>query len=705
MREHMSFLAGIVALLLYAGGGHPLRAQMHVPDRLSLNTGHQLVEARLLIERGRPREAIDLLRPLVDQRPDWIQPRWGAASYWLGRAHEAQGDCARAHQAWRAGVNALFAQGRVNVPLFQAYVTSVFRWGNASEQASAADAYLHLLGTAAPGAPPTVRRHVAHLLLLWPKADRTRLAPDPDALFDGSGTLTVDAGSLAVMWWNRQDPRPATPRNERLIEHMQRVAQAEQQFGDDSFLRVDARGRIYIRLGTPEQRRTLTSDRLAKSTSLQSHFIPHNEYWRYQGFGRHAHYLFIRRSGRYVQGGVIDLLPTALRHNMNDSRGLTAVALRDLYDPLVPRVSEYATLFDRVSHEAARAESVLRQSIMAPSPGGVNDQNRSSGRFPPSFFDEARRAEREVATQRAREVPPTRSAVAAKENTLPVALRTARFLRPNGTTRVEAYWSVRRHHLEMKPVYDRLRTSGYSEVQGHRLRLTARRYDTAYRPDAVLRSEHRVRRSSAPSPPPAARVLSVRLEEQRAVRHLAFQWDHLVTPRGADPQTLLRVQSGIQRVDSLTALPANASRLVLSDLVPLQAATFSGNTVRDTTGFQPRPYPFDVLDPDMPLGVYLELYNLALDPRGQTRYSVEYVLRREVPKGRVARLFGRTQTETTATRTTAEGRTPRDHVYLEIDLRDAKDAERLALIVRVTDQVSGATAHRVLSFDVDDDVL
>ena len=704
MRVRTFFFVGVVVLLLHAGIGGPLYAQRPVPERLTLNAGHQLVEARLLIEHDRPQEAVDLLRPLVDRRPDWRQPREGTASYWLGRAHEAQGDRARAHQAWRAGVNALFARGRVDVPLFQAYVRSVFRSGEADERAPAADAYLHLLGTAAPDASPIVQRHVAHLLLLWPNAERTRLTPDPDALLDGTGTLTAHAGSLAVAWWRRQDPRPATPRNERVIEHLQRVAQAEQAFGDDSFLQVDARGRIYIRLGTPAQRRALTSDRLAKSTSVQAHFIPRNEYWRYEGFGRHAHYLFVRRGGRYVQGGVIDLLPTALRHNMNDSRGLTALALRDLYDPLVPRVSEYATLFDQVSHEAARAESVLRQSMTAPRPGGVSDQNLSSGRFPPSFFDRARRAEREVATQRAREVPPTRSEVTMKENTLPVALRTARFLSPDGTTRVEAYWSVRRHHLDMKPVYDRLRTRGYSEVEGHRLRLTARRYDTAYRPDAVIRSEHRVRRSPAPSSPTAARVLSVRLDRQRALRHLAFQWDHLVTPRGADAQTLLRVQSGIQRIDSLAALPSTADTLVLSDLVPLQAETYSGGPVRDTTGFQPRPYPFDALDPDMRLGVYLELYNLALDTREQTRYSVEYVLRREVPTGRLARLFGGTRTEMTATRTTTEGDTRRDHVYLDIDLHDTKGAKRLVLIVRVTDRVSGATAHRVLSFDVDDDL-
>jgi GWxTD domain-containing protein len=551
---------------------------------------------------------------------------------------------------------------------------------------------------------------MAHLMLVLPPDQRKQLAERPAALLDGDGTLQPGAGGRAARWWRRHDPRPATLRNERLIEHLQRVVRAQRQFGADTFLRYDDRGRIYVRLGAPSQRRMLSSESLAKSVSIRSHFIPRNEYWRYRGLGDHSHYLFVKQGRTYVLGGVTDLLPGGLRHNMSGGGVLATLAMRDLYDVFVPRVNAYAPLFDRVSDEVARLRALAsrRQTTLARLADSNVDPGTGAARYsriPPSFYDEARRAERDVAQKREAEVPVSRSQAAAREGGLPVAVRTARFLNDDGSTRLEAYWSVRRDQLETPAIRQQLRRAGYRHAQRYTVRLTTRRYDPSYRVQSVSRSDHRLRARSSPEPPTHLPVRAVQMPGLQEVCHLSLQWDQLAVPQGAPSRMALRAQSFVHWVDSLDVLPPDGKTLVLSDLVPLQAASLQGTDVRDDTGFRARPYPFSMLDPDMRLGVYLEAYHLRFDADDRTRYTVEYTVRREVPREGVAGLFGATRTETTATRMTNRGRSQTAAEYLEVDLSDFKDATALVLIVRVTDAVTGASAHRVLPFRVDDGLL
>ena len=52
------------------------------------------------------------------------------------------------------------------------------------------------------------------------------------------------------MFWQRRDPTPATPGNERLVEHYRRVLYAMQHFSTGR-KPWDRRGEIYIRYGEP----------------------------------------------------------------------------------------------------------------------------------------------------------------------------------------------------------------------------------------------------------------------------------------------------------------------------------------------------------------------------------------------------------------------------------------------------------------------
>ena len=56
---------------------------------------------------------------------------------------------------------------------------------------------------------------------------------------------------LSEAFWAGRDPAPATPANERWIEHCRRVAHAREHFGEQVFP-WDARGEVYVRYGRPD---------------------------------------------------------------------------------------------------------------------------------------------------------------------------------------------------------------------------------------------------------------------------------------------------------------------------------------------------------------------------------------------------------------------------------------------------------------------
>ena len=496
-----------------------------------------------------------------------------------------------------------------------------------------------------------------------------------------------------------------------MTEHLQRVTHARRHFRDEAaFLGFDDRGRIYVRLGPPSQRRELSSQRLAASVSIHSHFLPRNEYWHYDALGRHGHYIFVKDGHRYVLGGVVDLLPSDLRHRKKGTGVLTALALHDLYDALVPRVTEYAPLFDRISDEVARLSAVASQrsttlTRMADANSDPGGTGARYARFPPSLLDRARRVDHTVAQRRAETVPASRSNVAMREGRLPVAVRLARFRAADGTTDVNAYWSIRCRPLPTDAVATPERRGEDHRDRQHHIRLTTRRYDRSYAANAVVRSAHTLPSCATPTPSTNARVVSTALPSPHGLQHFALQWDQLVQPHGAPPHTVRRAQSGVHWVDSLRALPATDDSLVLSDPVPLQAATVDSIPLRDDAGFQAQPYPFATVDPDMRLGVYLEAYNLTHDTDDRTRYTVAYAVRRDVPPDGWAGAFRAAKTETTSTRITRRGSSRTAHEYLEIDLRPFRHATALVLLIRVTDTVTDDTADRVLPFRVDDGLL
>ena len=687
----------------------PVAAQ---PYEMKLPASNRLALAHAAMTQGEHASVVRILRPLTDQQPGFQQKSRGAAAFWLGEAYAAQRDSVQAHRAWRSGVNALAARERIDVSLFDAYVRTVFRQGIDREKASAAAAYVRLMEQALGADRPSLRedererlhRHVAQMLLVWPDSMRHRVTSDPEAVIEGKKRVRPGVGRTIAAWWRRQDPRPATKRNERLIEHLDRVVEAETTFEADTFLGFDDRGTVFVRLGAPDERRELRSQSLAKSVSTDAHFIPRNEYWRYHGYGDHSHYVFVKKGGRFQVGGVVDLLPSSLRNDMKGTGALTVLALRDFYDVFVPRIPEYGELYNEVEdkvNELKMQASVLRTTTTRLADSNfdpVSGEDRYTAATKP-LYRRARRVQHEVSTMRERELPTARSTTAAREGLLDVAARTARFRNEDGSTRVEVYWGIPPGRLSTPAVDEQLAQSGYEGARRHHVRITARRYDDAYRSQGRARSEHELIGHDDWTALSEVPVFSMRFPKAMQAAHLSLQWDQIVFPRSDAPTSALRAQSSVRWLDSLTALPAGGTTLTMSDLVPVSPETVDGATF-DDAGVVGRPYPFESLDPDDPLGLYFEIYNLTFDDADRTRYTVEYAVERTVPKGGLAGLFGRDDTTTTTTATTGSSAHRTTREYLELDLSDWTEATSLTLVVRVTDEVTGQTTHRAIPFDV-----
>ena len=89
-----------------------------------------------------------------------------------------------------------------------------------------------------------------------PEAERRRypditLVADDEDLSRYTAASPEEKAVLAARFWNRRDPTPLTPENERLLEHYRRVAYALEHYARPEG-GWDKRGEVFIRLGDPD---------------------------------------------------------------------------------------------------------------------------------------------------------------------------------------------------------------------------------------------------------------------------------------------------------------------------------------------------------------------------------------------------------------------------------------------------------------------
>jgi GWxTD domain-containing protein len=596
----------------------------------------------------------------------------------------------------------------------------------------AAELYRRILRAAGAGEHSAlVRRHVAQL---------APILPDPlvDAITRAGSVnrpeqwrLSPDAGTRLLRWWRRHDSLPATGTNERMEQHLQRVAHARHHFRTPNRLaQYDDRGEIYVRFGPPKQRDSIqwnVAEFLKKvfrfGVPVSKSSFPDNEIWTYHHIAPTGYYIFVKKNHGYRISESTDLLPPRLRYGLGGRQSRdqniaysSMAAMEYIYRKLSyyqshfgPRYTDIANYNDWQENQS-KAKSLgadNRSKGMTVGAGVGSNQvtvfeNRKTGKIFPSakaknIIVQSKSEDREVARARAREMPPSRTSALNNRATLPVEYRTARFLAEDGSTQTEFYWSLD-EHADVPAGSTAAENRADGETSQRLVSFSAVQYDADYARQAQQKSQHVYAPLSGAFP---AQTGSLRDAAGRY--HVALQWDaYLARVPEGERRRQPALATKVVRLDSLQALSATASRLVMSDLKPLyvgEAAAERGRGLLEAAA----PYPYETIDTDATLLLYFETYHLQFGKDDRTRYSVAYEVTRETDRRGLGRLFlGKMKSETTTTQSTYQGngRTAEDRILIDLSQWEDEQPNRIKITVRVTDEVTGQEQARTISFDV-----
>lgn len=604
--------------------------------------------------------------------------------------------------------------------------------GGSSEKVAAADAYMYLLGCLDDpdsAARIALRQDVAqHLLLMTDDERRHVLGPaaESDRDLPESVDLEDDAGSYLQAWWRRHDPVPATRGNERLVEHLDRVTLAEGSYRwPDRVDGLDDRGRVYVRFGPPMKRVKLDvrdQPRLVEYMSrpgirqgaLHASEFPRSEAWLYN-MNRDSYYLFVekeRLKDRYVIGKTMDLLPAALRRphatpftrrsaRVSDPRGLIdgdraggprKVILWRSMRWIYKELNYFHPSFHSRLHNLDSNIGIVGESAT----------EQPTWRILQEAVRVADAEEAEIAKRRDETMPPHQTNVHDALPGLPVAWRTSRFLDDDGETTTQVAWGIEPGGLQRNVNdWEEAGTDAPVSSDGYLLMATAAKYDRAFQRDVMFRQPLFAPSLAAETSEPLSWksfMLAGRFTFADSLC-VSVQWD--VRPATLSETGGINIEDQVLSrqvapIDTLTALSNTPGVLEMSDVMPVHA-----NELAELDGERPTAYPFRTIGPEMPVALYFELYELAQENDGQTRYTVTYEIKIRQPQRGITRWFRPDSRTNVSTEATYRGSQSKSREYLQLDLGSLEidDRAELSVIVRVLDDVSGQMVSRSMPLE------
>ena len=548
----------------------------------------------------------------------------------------------------------------------EATIAEIFNEGEILAYQDAATLYLDMLHQAAMSPAEDERdgltHHLGYMLLIMPRNDGARKSLE--ALYEGSGH-PGDSQTL-VSWWHRQDPLPATLHNERLEEHLYRVYYAKRNFAEQNdSLGLDDRGRIYIRLGDPFRQTSIKLRSAGLRMQPYEGTLPRNEIWVYRGVHDDAHYLFVQQSRRrpYKLGSTDDLVPPNLRANRRKTT-LLLTWLEDILGQLTLEHPHYGVGYDAVTNYLTLPTSNPRPPFY----------------FAKYLIEDLRLRDDHHQRNRANNVPASTTQVYGIAHWLEPSIRWARFLRPDGTTELEVYWSLDADQLTpRRRLVNRLGREGHAPSDDYLMVVTGTHRTADFAPATLNHRFYRL---------PAVMTGSLPTHTWKStlngdMQNLAMQWQQYWAEETDDgrfePTATLGI--GVITLDSVQALRSDGFELEMSDIRPVVAPDV-GRPNRIT------PFPGRTINSELPLGLYFELYHLTYDDDERTRYEVAYTIRSGA---------GINQQPITAV-TTYEGSSRVAREQLMIDLGAWDSSGPIIITVRATDLVVGESQERSLDF-------
>jgi GWxTD domain-containing protein len=540
----------------------------------------------------------------------------------------------------------------------------IFDERDASRYADATEIYLSLLQQASEQQISEELVWHLHLLdLIVPPASPVRAAL---SALQGDTGRHADVATL-VQWWHQQDPIPATFVNERLVEHLSRAYHALNNFAlKHSPLKVDDRGAIFVRLGMPGQRSEVKLRNAGSHLRPVRHTLARNEFWTYRHINENAHYFFVKKSNRrgYKIAAVDDLLPTQIRTRPEEA-SILLIWLEEIYRQLSADHEHYGPLYDTVSNYASIASSDGTSAY------SFTKQLLQDGNVLHNFHQESR----------SREVPTSATQVLRSAISLHPCLRWARFLEPEGTTRLNVSWTF--NTTSLQPNRQKIRSlqrKGAEPSENFLLTAYLITRKANYAPANL-----RLRQYYLPDGVNSA--LPVHTWVTKGIQgsiNLALQWNHAWAQPDASgkPQSSAMLGIGVQTLDSIPALNGSGQVLEMSDIL-LTGLNDKGLPDEKT------PVVATSWTPETPLGIYFEAYFLRFNEDEHTNYTVSYEVRNlgDPQKAAIA----------TSTEHESESSTVREHIVL--DVSDWQAFHQVDITVRVMDNTSGDTVKRSVVLD------
>ena len=611
--------------------------------------------------------------------------------------------------------------------LADAYIRDVFDREQVSAYEAAVQSYLRILEEMDQSLPEAAddiaHRHVVQAVVAMPPEIRGTLLEREVRNYLQRLPLKAQAGSSIAAWWRSQDVFPGSSVNERVVEHLKRVRVAEKEFAESSSpLRFDDRGQVFVQYGSPRTRTIIKTDLLESRKVLQAHavplpgplVVPPNEFWAYRHIDDRLQFVFMLKGGRYQISSAEDLIPEDLRTaskrigqrqitagstRINRVNEAYAKALIAAWHTIYNDLALHHPIYEEQVEELGLYEADLRatggidinasgSTDITSGGGGISALSYSSGmesRF--SNLAHVARIEREE------EAPRGHTGLMDNVEPLPVAVRSARFLNEDGSTRTEVFWS----HIPGTLALSRQLRRQAEDLLGAvpeqyliEMAIVQHRSDFSRDVTTTLRYAAADLPIGAPAP-----VQSFEVDAPESSYHLSMQWGQydLVEDDAGQVERGEEFKLGVQRINRLSALSADESRLEASDLKPVYLSEDGLVFFAEPDSAQaPSAYPFTTITAETSLGLYFEVYHLAFDSDDLAHFTVEYEVIRDADRRGGRKLTSASTPYTSASRTAKE--------YIAVDLSEYGDKGTLDIRVTITDDVTGQEVERIIQFNL-----
>lgn len=402
---------------------------------------------------------------------------------------------------------------------------------------------------------------------------------------------------LFLRFWNRRDPFPQTPQNERLADHYGRLQFAREHFRSFKAEGYDERGRLYVRHGEPEERvrYDLIEARDAKSSRR-------TETWLYvdDRGDRHVFHFTEAGAGNFI---IVDNILQVI----NPFRAFPEYpGVQDLRsEGIVPEI-----FFSRERIDARYGRLGSLVSAMINQPGGGLTANRQmfARLIEEDTFESAEAqqwASREITYH-----PPVRGKL------IDVPQYAVQFVGPDGKSEVGFFFAIPPGALGEESWPATAAFEGALEF-----------FDREW--DSVWRGERSYRFDFTQLPPRSTAVAvageTVNLPPGRYRSALGLE----EVLSGA-----LAAYQGDLTVRSLGRLELHLSDVVVAEMVD----PTGGSGLLKRQGMGIHPLPTRAFLPDEPLYLYYELYGLE-SREGTARYTTEYTITSATEKSVVSRIL------------------------------------------------------------------